>query len=99
MTKLIVRPIDYKAPGSLALRNALLDVLVEIEEAAESKLWRQWRGAQQKAQALIRPYLRTDDESAVEDAYAQLSADQFDELFKSFLTGPGDAVPPANASS
>lgn len=95
--KLVVKPLDMGAEGSYAARNELIEAFCALEGAQESNRWRDWRAVQQRIRELLQPHLRVEGEGTVEEALTQVSANQFDQLFRALIGG--ESVPPANGGS
>jgi len=97
MAKLIVRPIDPRARGSYQVRAAVLTAINAAQEAGRRGDVSAAIQAQLALENMLIMRLSTDDGTPVEDALAELSADQFDDLFAALVGGP--SVGEVNAGS
>jgi hypothetical protein len=91
MTKLKVRPIDPKAPGSWKKRRKLLAVTRDVKKAVESKDEVAIIDGIEALEALIIGNLYTDDGSSVEEALELLSVAEWEQLSADY--GAEEAVP------
>jgi len=85
MAKLIVRPIDPRARGSYQVRAAVLTAINAAQEAGRRGDVSAAIQAQLALENMLIMRLSTDDGTPVEDALAELSADQFDDLFAALM--------------
>lgn len=96
MTKLIVTPIDMQAPGSYRQRQRFIYALASIQDAGEGEEGASIVKAMLALDDLVVGQLATDDGTPVEDALAQLSANEFDQLMAGLFGQP--TVPNSNSA-
>lgn len=98
MTKLIVTPIDYSAPGSYILRRRVLRAGKMINDAFAKDPPDGMAAIDAAVQIddIVLDRVRTGDGSPLEDALDEISADDFDALLGALLTA---VVPTKSASS
>lgn len=98
MTKLIVTSIDMSQPGSHWERLELMEIMEQVKKASPDDFISVTVQAYRQLEKLIRPRVHTDDDTPIEEAWRQISANDFDNLVGAIL-GREPTVPPANASS
>ena len=96
MTKLIVAALDLDAPGSYRLRDVWLSAYLEMSGAKRTA---EFAAGYAKVRDLVLQRATTDDGTPVEDALAQVTANQFDTLIGQVLSGGEETIPPASSGN
>lgn len=91
MSKLRVKPIDVTAPGSFKMRSQILKALQDIRSGEVDYV-----AGQLLLDELLLPRLETTDGSDLEEAIAQLSASDADQMMTQLLSAE---VPTQSAES
>lgn len=96
MTKLIVAQFDADAPGSQRVRDIWFAAMAEWQGAATIAAK---AAAYIKVRDLVVERAETDDGTPVDEALAQISASQFDNLIMQVLSGGEETIPPASSGN
>jgi len=97
MTKLIIKPLDFDAPGSWRERHKFREIAMRLDVASRSDNPVEQFAAMQEAEDWVVSHLRTDDGTPIKEALDSISAREFDMLFRA--AGTEDIVPPGSASN